>query len=51
MTDVDATTGRHLIDSMGNEVLQRDLAIRDLVPGEPMTYREAVRLAVGEAGL
>ena len=43
VTDVDATTGRNLIDSMGTEVIVTDHAIRDLVPGEPMTYAEAVR--------
>lgn len=48
VTSVDTTTGRNLIDSMGTEVLQRDLSIRELVPGEPLTYREAVRRAVAE---
>jgi uncharacterized protein YbjT (DUF2867 family) len=48
VTDVDTTTGRNLIDSMGTEVIVTDHAIRDLVPGEPMTYAEAVRLAVAE---
>jgi len=47
VTNVDATTGRNLIDSMGTEVIVTDHAIRDLVPGEPRTYREAVRRAVG----
>jgi uncharacterized protein YbjT (DUF2867 family) len=46
VTSVDPTTGRNLIDSMSNEVVQRDYAIRDLVPGRPLTYREAVRRAV-----
>jgi uncharacterized protein YbjT (DUF2867 family) len=46
VTDVDTTTGRNLIDSMGTEVIVTDRSIRDLVPGEPMTYAEAVRLAV-----
>jgi len=46
VTNVDATTGRNLIDSMGTEVIVTDHAIRDLVPGEPLTYREAVRRAV-----
>ena len=48
VTSVDTTTGRHLIDSMVNEVLQTDLAIRELVPGEPQSYREAVRRALAE---
>ena len=48
VTDVDPTTARNLIDSMRNEVVQRDTSIRELVPGEPMTYRQAVRLAIGK---
>ena len=51
VTDVDTTTGRNLIDSMGTEVIVTDHAIRDMVPGEPMTYAEAVRRAVAEARL
>jgi uncharacterized protein YbjT (DUF2867 family) len=46
VTDVDATTGRNLIDSMGTEVIVSDDAIRELVPGEPLTYDEAVRRAL-----
>ena len=30
---------------MGTEVIVTDYSIRDLVPGEPMTYVEAVRTA------
>ena len=48
VTDVDATTGRNLIDSMGTEVLVTDYSIRDLVPGEPLSYDEAVRRALKE---
>jgi uncharacterized protein YbjT (DUF2867 family) len=48
VTSVDPTTGRNLIDSMGNEVLQHDLSIREVVPGEPLSYREAVRRALAE---
>jgi uncharacterized protein YbjT (DUF2867 family) len=48
VTDVDTTTGRNLIDSMGTEVIVTDHSIRDLVPGEPLTYAEAVRRAVTE---
>lgn len=48
VTDVDVTTGRNLIDSMGVAVLQRDTSIRDLVPFEPTPYAEAVRLALAE---
>jgi uncharacterized protein YbjT (DUF2867 family) len=46
VTDVDVTTAGNLIDSMSTEVLQTDYAIQDIVPGEPMSYREAVERAV-----
>ena len=49
VTDVDVTTGRNLIDSMGTEVLVTDHAIQDVVPGAPLTYAAAVRRAVAEA--
>ena len=49
VTNVDTTTGRNLIDSMGTEVIVTDHAIRDLVPGEPITYAEAVRRALEES--
>jgi uncharacterized protein YbjT (DUF2867 family) len=48
VTDVDVTTGRNLIDSMGTEVLVGDHSIRDLVPGDPLPYAEAVRRALEE---
>jgi uncharacterized protein YbjT (DUF2867 family) len=48
VTDVDVTTGRNLIDSMGTPVVVTDTSIRDLVPGEPLTYDEAVRRALEE---
>jgi uncharacterized protein YbjT (DUF2867 family) len=48
VTDVDTTTGRNLIDSMGTEVIVTDHSIRELLPDEPMTYAEAVRLAVAD---
>ncbi len=48
VTDVDVTTGRNLIDSMGTEVVVTDHRIRDIVPGEPLPYREAVRRALAE---
>lgn len=50
VTDVETTTGRNLIDSMGTEVVVTEQSIRDLVPGEPMTYAEAVRRAVAARG-
>lgn len=49
VTDVDATTGRNLIDSMSTEVVITDDAIRAVVPLEPMPYAEAVRRAIEEA--
>jgi hypothetical protein len=48
VTDVDATTGRNLIDSMSHEVVVKDTSIRDVVPGEPLSYRESVRRALAE---
>ena len=48
VTDVDATTGRNLIDSMSPEVVVRDTSIREVVPGEPLSYRESVRRALAE---
>ncbi len=48
VTDVDITTGRNLIDSMGTEVLVTDDSIREVVPGEPVSYAEAVRRALEE---
>ncbi|MFA6298732.1 MAG: NAD(P)H-binding protein [Nocardioides sp.] len=49
VTNVDVTTGRNLIDSMGTEVVVTDDSIRELVPGEPATYAEAVRVAIAES--
>ncbi len=48
VTDVDVTTGRNLIDSMGIEVVVKEQRIREIVPGEPMGYAEAVRRALEE---
>ncbi|WP_229054982.1 NAD(P)H-binding protein [Aeromicrobium sp. Leaf350] len=48
VTDVDATTGRNLIDSMGVEVVVSEQRIREVVPGEPLTYTEAVKRALAE---
>ena len=45
---MDVTTGRNLIDSMSTEVVVRDTSIRDVVPGEPLSYRESVRRALAE---
>jgi len=49
VTDVDATTGRNLIDSMSTEVVVHDDSIREVVPIEPVSYGEAVRRAVEES--
>jgi uncharacterized protein YbjT (DUF2867 family) len=46
VTDVDATTGRNLIDSMGTEVIVTDRSIQEIVPGDPLPYGEAVRRAL-----
>ena len=46
VTDVDATTGRNLIDSMSVEVVVTDHSITDIVPGDPVPYAEAVRRAL-----
>lgn len=48
VTDVDVTTGRNLIDSMGTEVVVREHSIREIVPGEPIGYEESVRRALAE---
>ncbi len=50
VTDVDPTTARNLIDSMAVEVVVTDHSIRELVPGEPIDYPEAVRRALEEGG-
>ncbi|WP_328528170.1 NAD(P)H-binding protein [Nocardioides sp. NBC_00368] len=48
VTDIDVTTGRNLIDSMTTEVVVHDRRILDVVPGDPLPYREAVRRALAE---
>ncbi len=48
VTDVDLETARNLIDSMSNEVVVTDRPITDLIPGEPMSYDDAVREALRE---
>jgi uncharacterized protein YbjT (DUF2867 family) len=48
VTDVNVQTGRSLIDSMTNEVVVRDDAIRRVVPFEPVSYDDAVLVALGE---
>ncbi|MGI9156671.1 MAG: NAD(P)H-binding protein [Marmoricola sp.] len=46
VTDVDVTTGRNLIDSMGTEVVVSDDAITAVVPLQPASYQETVRRAL-----
>ncbi|MBU2667231.1 NAD(P)H-binding protein [Actinoplanes bogorensis] len=48
VTDVDEETARNLVDSMSNEVVVKDDAITRLLPGELISYDEAVRLALAE---
>lgn len=48
VTDIDPATGRALIDSMTNEVIVRDPAIRELIPIQLMSYDDAVRAALHE---
>lgn len=48
VTDVDTETARNLVDSMTNEVVVTDDAIRRIVPLEPRGYDEAVRCALEE---
>jgi uncharacterized protein YbjT (DUF2867 family) len=48
VTDVDVQTARTLIDSMTTEVIVHDHRIQQLVPGEPLGYDAAIRLALAE---
>ena len=48
VTDVDVTTGRNLIDSMGTEVIVTDHSIHEIVPGEALSYADSVRRALRE---
>jgi len=48
VSNVDLATARTLVDSMTTDATVRDHAIRDLVPGEPMGYEEAVRTAFAD---
>jgi uncharacterized protein YbjT (DUF2867 family) len=48
VTDVNVRTGRNLIDSMTNEVVVSEDSIREIVPGEPMSYDDAVRAALAD---
>ncbi|WP_246004960.1 NAD(P)H-binding protein [Nocardioides marmorisolisilvae] len=48
VTDVDTRTGRNLVDSMTNTVVVNDPSIREVVPFPPMSYDDAVRVALAE---
>jgi len=48
VTDVDARTGRTLIESMDNEVVVKDDSIREVVPFETMGYGDMVREALAD---
>ena len=48
VTDVDAKTGRNLIESMDNEVVVKDDSIRAVVPLELMGYDDMVRVALAD---
>jgi uncharacterized protein YbjT (DUF2867 family) len=48
ITDVDARTGRTLIESMDNEVVVRDDSVREVVPFEPMGYDDMVKAALAD---
>jgi uncharacterized protein YbjT (DUF2867 family) len=48
VTDVDVATSRSLVDSMSNEVIVRDTSIRDILPGEPLGFDDAVREALAD---
>lgn len=48
VTDVDAATGRNLVESMDTEVVVHDDTIRSVVPFEPMGYDDMVRAALSD---
>lgn len=48
VTDVDIKTARNLVDSMTTEVVVRDRSIEQVVPGRPMGYDDAVRIAMAD---
>jgi uncharacterized protein YbjT (DUF2867 family) len=48
VTDVDSATARNLVDSMTTEVVVQNDAITRLVPGTPIGYDDAVRLALAD---
>ncbi|WP_323791000.1 NAD(P)H-binding protein [Nocardioides sp.] len=50
VTDVDTTTAKNLIDSMATEVVVKDDSILTLVPGDTISYADAVKQAIDESG-
>lgn len=48
VTDVNLATARNLVDSMTTEVVVRDNAIRDLLPGTVLGYDDSVRAALAD---
>ncbi|HEY6530742.1 MAG TPA: SDR family oxidoreductase [Acidimicrobiales bacterium] len=46
VTPLPADLARPLIDSLANEVVVHDPAIREIVPRDPLPYRQAVELAL-----
>jgi uncharacterized protein YbjT (DUF2867 family) len=46
VTPLPSGLARPLVDSLVNEVVVRDARIRELVPHEPLPFRESVRLAL-----
>ena len=46
VTDVDTPTARNLVDSMNTEVVVHEQKIREIVPGPPIGYDEAVSRAL-----
>src|SRR5215210_4419730 len=45
VTDVDTATARNLVDFFSNEAVTTEKSITELVPGPPLSYRDAVREA------
>ena len=48
VTDVNTRAGRHLVDSMRNTVVVTDPSIRTIGPLTPISYDDAVRVALAE---
>jgi uncharacterized protein YbjT (DUF2867 family) len=46
VTDVDFKTAQNLVSSMTNETIVHDTSIHDVLPGDTMSYEDAVRLAL-----